>query len=365
MDNSLESRQSTLIKAMRFPLIVLVVFAHSLGFSNVEITPSLDGWNIFHFFSEMLSHNLARLAVCWFYAISGYFFFYNLKEGEFGWKWISSKWKKRVRSLLIPYLFWNLLLVVVSILKTKAFALAGLGDDGGIEYIRSTGPLFWLWSGPINFPLYFMRDLMVMSLLSPLIYCIFRALKLKGSTVLLIVLFALYAFTSWMPEQPGISFRSLVFFSTGALLGIYKINMLAICRKFRWPAAIIAVVLLCAATYANALPCHKPLLYLFFPFGMMTFMNIIDRMIDNEKLCARLCGLASAVFFIYGAHEIFILGWTKGLFLRVFGDGLAGSWISYLFVPVVTLLVCLGLYWVFNKFMPRTLAFVSGGRAKR
>ena len=31
----------------------------------------------------MLSHNLARLAVCWFYAISGYFFFYNLKDGSF------------------------------------------------------------------------------------------------------------------------------------------------------------------------------------------------------------------------------------------------------------------------------------------
>ena len=54
---SLDKQQSNLIKAMRFPLIVMVVFAHSLGFQTYKIDLSLDGWNIYHFFSEMISYN--------------------------------------------------------------------------------------------------------------------------------------------------------------------------------------------------------------------------------------------------------------------------------------------------------------------
>ena len=54
VSNSLEKRQSTLIKAMRFPLIVLVVFSHSLGFQFPHIDFSPEGWNVYHFFSEML-----------------------------------------------------------------------------------------------------------------------------------------------------------------------------------------------------------------------------------------------------------------------------------------------------------------------
>lgn len=41
------------------------------------------------------------------------------------------------------------------------------------------------------------------------------------------------------------------------------------------------------------------------------------------------------------------------------------AWISYLFVPVVVLAVCLLLYAVLDRFFPKTLAFVSGGRIER
>ena len=44
---TLDERQSLLIRAMRFPLIVLVVFAHSVGtFPTATVEWSLDGWNV-------------------------------------------------------------------------------------------------------------------------------------------------------------------------------------------------------------------------------------------------------------------------------------------------------------------------------
>lgn len=355
---NLDTRQSTLIKAMRFPLIVLVVFAHSLGFGNVEITNDLSGWNVYHFFSEMLSHNLARLAVCWFYVFSGYFFFRNLKEGEFTFKWVTGKWTKRVRSLLVPYLIWNALAVLAIVVKSFVFSAFGLGEDPGMEWVRQFDVLNWFVTGPADFPLYFMRDLMIMSLLAPLLYLLMKNLKLP-SLVLIVLVYA----SPWSPGIPGM--RGIFFFSLGAWLGIWKVNMLEICRKVKWLAAIAAVILLFIASYWNSSQYHEWLLRAFYPFGMITFMNVCDRLIDSETICERLCSLSAAVFFIYAAHEIFILGWTKGLFLRTFGDGLLGSWISYLFVPVAVLIVCYVLYLFFNRFTPKTLAFVSGGRTKK
>ena len=128
-------------------------------------------------------------------------------------------------------------------------------------------------------------------------------------------------------------------------------------------AAILAVVLLLTATFLNDASFHGWLLRVFYPFGMITFMNIIDSLIDNESRCERLGKLSAAVFFIYASHEIYILGWSKGLLLRLFGESLFGSWIRYIFVPVLVVCICLGLYYLLNRIMPRTLAFVCGGRS--
>ena len=203
MNNTLDSRQFTLIKAMRFPLIVLVVFAHSLGFVNVEITNELSGWNAYHFFSEMVSHNFARIAVCWFYAFSGYLLFRNLKDGEFSFSWVLGKWKKRVNSLLIPYLIWNLLVIVATIIKSWIFVKLGLGEDEGMAYVRQLNVVNWFWSGPANFPLYFMRDLMLMSILAPLWYFVVKRFKWLS----LALLFAAYA----SPLNPSLPAMRAIF----------------------------------------------------------------------------------------------------------------------------------------------------------
>ena len=338
---------------MRFPLIVLVVFAHSLGFENVGITSDFSGWNVYHFFSEMFSHNFARLAVCWFYTISGYFFFRYLEDTKFSLKWVAGKWKKRIWSLLLPYIIWNLLSVGIGYAKSLAFKGIGIGSHNELPQFA---PIEWLWSGPANFPLYFMRDLMILSILAPLWYLIARRAKWPSLAALII------CYVSPLnPSIPGM--RAIFFFGIGCWLGIWKYNMLEIAQKVKWPAAILAILTLLAATYWNSSSYHEWMLRAFYPFGMLTFMNICNRFINRGKTCNRLCRLSAAVFFIYASHEILILGWTKGIFLRLLGAGLIGTWISYLFVPVVVLSICLLLYWILNKIMPKTMSFLCGSRS--
>lgn len=353
-----DSRQSVLVTAMRFPLIVLVLFVHSLGFDCPHIEASVDGWNVFHFVSEMISHNLGAIAVCWFYVLSGYLFFYGMKEGGFGLEWVRRKWGRRARSLLIPYLFWNLLLVLLTAVKTVCMSKFGLGDDGGITWLGETGPLFWLWTGPADFPLYYVRDLMVMSLLAPVWYLIASRAKWP-SLALLLVLYVLPVGIS-IPD-----WRALFFFGFGAWLGIWNYSLLSLCRAVKPYAFTGVAVLLPVATFFNDASFHPWLMKAFYPFGMAAFLLLCDALVSNDSVRETLISLSGSVFFIYAAHEIFILGWTKGLLLRIMGESLAATWARYLLVPLIVLAVTLLLYRLMNRLMPRTLAFVSGGRTSK
>lgn len=344
---------------MRFPLIAMVLLAHSLGFQQYHVSLSLDGWNVYHFFSEMISHNLCQLTVCWFFVFSGYLFFRNLpQQGLFG-QWLAEKWKRRFWTLLVPYLIWNTLPMIATYIKANLFARLGISQ---MEYVPSSlfsgfNPIPRYLTGPANFPLWFMRDLIVMSILAPLVYLFFKKLPRYGGIIVLFILFLLPFETSIL------TWRGYFFFSLGAFLGIQQLNMLSLCNRVKWPAAALAVILLLVATFYNDAPFHDWLLRIFYPFGMITFMNIMDYITRKENICNCLCNLSATVFFIYAVHEIYILGWTRGFFLRTFGEGLAGTWIRYIFVPIVVLGVCLALYFVLNRIMPRTLAFVCGGRS--
>ena len=102
MKDELDKRQSEVIAAMRFPLMVLLLFAHVLPMTSVPIEMNLSEMNIYHFFSEGISHNLSRIRNPLFFFFSGFFFFRKLE------RWSRSFYhlqlKKRVMSLLFPYL---------------------------------------------------------------------------------------------------------------------------------------------------------------------------------------------------------------------------------------------------------------------
>jgi len=353
-----DDRQSRLISAMRFPLIVLVVIAHSAGsFDDPFIALSLDGWNVYHFSAELLCRHLCSIGTCWFFVISGYFFFLNVTDPSI--RWIPAKWKKRVRTLLIPYLIWNALDVLAIFVKMRLFAMKGIPAGENEIFTLQGGPLYWFITGPADFPLWFLLALIIMTLLTPAIYPVFRRFPIASLVVLVVFYLA-------FPGEPYlVTMRGLFFFCLGAWAGIHKKSLLDFCQRYKVLAIVGTVVLSVVATFRTGYPDHYFWRRSFYLFGMTAFMNLCYAMTrDNPRREARLIKLSASVFFIYAAHEIYILGWTKGIFVRVFGEGLSGAWIRLLGVPVIVLLVCLGLYYLLNCIMPRTLAFCCGGRSR-
>ena len=352
------TRQSTLIEAMRFPLIVMVVVIHSASsFPTPTIDWSLDGQNIYHYTVELISQNLCGISTRCFFLISGFLFFRFLKEGEFGFSWILSKWKKRFWSLFVPYLIWNLLMVLAVVLKSGIFdALSIVPNSEEIDLIRK-GPVHWFITGPADFPFWYIRDLIIMTLLAPLLYLIFK--RFRWISLALMIGFYIFPISITIPKLSAI-----FYFSIGSWLGIHKFDILPLCKKVAVPAAILAGILLPLAAMMAGRPMHSYLFRGFIPVGIISFVNLCDVLTKNKRITKILCALSGSVFFIYGAHEIYIMGWSKGLCLRIFGDSLVGQWLRYLFVPIIVTGVCLALYWLMSRLTPKVLSFMCGGRVK-
>lgn len=101
--------QSKVIDVLRFPMIVGVVLWHSFfeGIMGLDIPDS--GIPIYHTTSFFISRILASVAVPLFFFISGYLFFFRTTFSVDVYK---KKLKSRIKTLLIPYLFWNFVVLV-------------------------------------------------------------------------------------------------------------------------------------------------------------------------------------------------------------------------------------------------------------
>lgn len=140
---------SKAISATRFPIILGPVMIHCQ--EEFETTPYRLFWG------EMMG----RIAVPLFFIISGYLFFQKF-DGSFG--AYKSKIKKRFSSLLIPYILWNLL---------AFFFYWSIGVAHSSDFLSS----FWVVNyhsghSPADGPLWFLRTLILLLPLSPLIYIV-------------------------------------------------------------------------------------------------------------------------------------------------------------------------------------------------
>ena len=95
------------VTRLRFPLALAVVFIHAMGaaprWQHASELSLLDAckW--------LFSQTLAGVAVPTFFFLSGYLFFLGMSEARVTWAFFLAKWKRRLPTLLLPYLTWNVL----------------------------------------------------------------------------------------------------------------------------------------------------------------------------------------------------------------------------------------------------------------
>ena len=352
---------SLCINRLRFLLVFGVVFIHNFGEPYYGKVSIYDIQHIdYHTLFDILRigiHRLSGLSVPCFYMISGYLFYIGIQGnmGDF-----MKKWKKRIKSLVIPFIIWNVIFAVFHFIfkiKKHEYGLFDffqyLGDKGWYHIFWDSSPRAGQTGAPEDMPLWFLRDLIVVVfILSPIIYRLLKSNKV-GLTylALLFVVGAIGIF----PIINGLSIEALKYFSLGAFLSINKISFVDLAKKYKRitiPVFVISYVLLVYFKGSDYRLYGVSDLFVLSGIAIMMFASTRF----SDKVSDQLSILQKASFFVFASHMLF-LGICRGVIQKItFGD----VYISYLVPPFITIALCTSIYFIINKYLPKVSIIING-----
>ncbi|MDR1090538.1 MAG: acyltransferase [Prevotella sp.] len=373
MDNKFSPRdiQSQTIDFLRFPLIIGVVFIHNTA-AEIVINGQVSGTDkympVFEYCSTLFSDVLGTIAVPLFFFMSGFLFFFNLQK--FNVHSYRNKLQSRAKSLLVPYLFWNLVVFTLYYAMQNIPLLQGFTNkELDLHHFLS---YFWNNSGemkegylleintssrmPIAYQFWFIRDLIVTVILTPVIYFLCKTGKIYG-----VVILALLWLSDWLFSFTGLSSTCLFFFTAGAYLGISKRNIIEDFGKIRnlsfalYP--IVAIADLLTKEYIFNVYIHK----IGIITGIIFCFNLVAFLLAKEKIRS-VPFLSAASFFIFAVHALLLTILRKISFM-IFRPESDFTMTSLYFINVIlTVFITLGMYYILRRFWPRFVAIITGGR---
>lgn len=378
-----ESILSDTIKWLRFPMTVAIFFVHSnmarygLIVHGEQYGMNYPDWYFYIcvFFSEVVG----SIGVPFFFVISGFLFFYKT---DFDGQVYKRKLKSRFKSLMIPYLLWNLILLLAMVAKLLPIFSSIFNNINNVEFHFSLTRLFntfFYFDGtngllvypdlgipretpiPINGPLWYVRDLMVMILLSPIIYWLIKKTKywLIISIGILLYIFGGNLFPGY--KYPSLLLGYLFYFSWGAYYSINKQDIITQIRKLKY-AAILFIPLTFINLFTINTEYNK---YIFFPFiltSIIFFIIIVSYLIENNKLHVNNT-LANSSFFLFAMHTLVIVDMGKVLFVGLhLTDTPIVMILLFFTIPTLTVCICLFTYLLLKKYAPKVCSILNGGR---
>ena len=346
--------QSKVIDWLRFPLAVAVVLLHA-----GEITSGTYGNDLFGVLRIILSQGICRIAVPCFFFFSGFLFFTGLEEWD-RFVWIG-KIRKRSRTLLVPYLLWNLIALMAGFLYSW-FRSRFNGEIVPLslsETIWEVGGLNMFWAStfgcPIDYPLWFLRDLIVFVAATPFVFFLCRRCGKWGMLFLFLI--------CWLIGSRDI--EGFFFFSFGAFFKISRRDFLPLFFHYRvicYAFSFIGLLLL-VYSYEGNPALYKYIKYLFVFFGVISVVNIATSLLNNglTEVHPFLCGSS---FFIYSSHAILILhDIAHYIVLHVFPfQSDIGMCVALFLQTAITVGICLAIYALMKRWTPWTLSMLTGSR---
>ncbi|MBR0500105.1 MAG: acyltransferase [Bacteroidales bacterium] len=345
---SRQSIHSRAIDFLRFPMAALVVLLHTAALGVGSTHP------VYSTLCIVLGRGICRVAVPCFFLISGFLFFSQLED-----KWNTDVWigkiKKRIKTLLIPYLLWNIIAALAIWGYRWGFArMHGETYPTLLDHIIQARGL-WDSSGglPFDGPLWFIRHLIIFVLAAPLVWLFIKYLRIWGLLALTLVFIVI----GHIPE-------GVVFFAAGAWFRIEKKNMLNEFDRLKYIMTALAVLSLVALTLTFR---SQPGLYRIFSSvfvisGTSVFFLLAGKLVEKGVMLPPL--LVHSGFFIFAAHNILILhDFSHWIILHMLP--FQGEWMECvdLFLrPSIAIIICLLLYKVMGLITPRALSLLTGGR---
>lgn len=374
-------KTSRAIELLRFPLAVMVVFIHSYGqpkgFNLTELqTLPITATDICDYIRICLSLVLPNVAVPAFFLISGYLFFLNIDKLDYG--VYKAKIKKRINTLFVPYVLWNIIAVLTTLLIKSIEAIKHQKNLMSIflDFFDKNGYLHILWdshlmndsypnwlmqniraTAPYNVPLWFIRDLMVVMLISPVLYWLLK--KTRGWILVLLTIF--FVSDIWI-HLHGLSIMCILFFSVGSFLSIHHKDLIEWVTKYRIISYIMSPILIVSLVYLGArnTTYGNWLNPVYIIIGTIALFNLAADAVGKGLKINKT--LVASTFFIFVAHNFVIRNYCQMLCYKILPNNTVGYILGYFSSVTLCIIVCVFIYIGMRKFIPNTLSLLMGKR---
>ena len=375
--------QSSTIDFLRFPLAIMVIFIHMnpavVNLIDADF-PLLSGHGFFNIIGIVLSHVLTHIAVPTFFFISGFLFFLNFPV--WSWEGYRKKMESRVKTLLVPYILWNIVTFtmfiiiiwkhsgsmsdVFAMLQDKSWHVIYDYHEWGTTRINWLGENLKM-TGPYDLPLWFLRDLIVVTILTPIIYYAIKKMKIG----IVVILFLAYISRIWI-LVPGFHITAFFYFTLGAYFALNGKNIVLFVERFKFVFIPVSIILLISTTiYDGANTVIGQNIYpLFVCSCVFSAFYIAVVCIKKYHLKPNKL-LVSSCFFIYAFHAasipFFRICSPLALSQRILHQLIPGqsgieNGICYLTAPFLTAFLCIMILLVARKFFPKLTLFFSGNK---
>ena len=364
--------RSQALDLLRFPLAVVIVIDHIFSENLIIRGNEIDFHNAV-FFKEIscfIDGFLRGQSVPIYFFISGFVFFLSV-EWSRG-KYIQ-KLKNRVKTLLIPYLIWNtiaLLLVIISQIYFRPFLSNSM--QAWNFSLKNIFLCYWVYKGelfgieisnfsPINNVLWFVRDLMIVVLCTPVLY---RLMK-RGNSWFVVLLAFLWFFMECFDERYALNkgLSAFFFFSWGAYMSINRKDMLVeFGRYFRLSVFMYPILGISYVAAAHWCPeICKTIKSLNVFFGLLFAYNLAVWLL-RKKYCKASPFLASSSFFIYVSHILICRKILKILYVYLQPASSFSILFIHIFTVVLTLAFLLSAFYLMRRYTPALLRVLTGRR---
>ncbi len=330
---------------------LLVVLRH--GFNLHRFYPDgLQGMVICdaNVFCQCFLSEFSALAIPAFFFISGILFFQNVDCFTD----IQAKWRRRVKSLLLPFLYWNTLILGVLILLSR---FPPCHKQLVATYSFS---LDWQWLlarlsiKPIVGQFWYIRTLLLFCLSAPICLLLYKNAIASICTLCMLLFF-------WMPVDCGIlSSEGMFWFFFGGLIGYRKWYLILFqLQSACWLiACMVSVNILLTIFHCqwNIVSWYVRIaLSVYLLFQLSVFLESFPR------ISALICRFGKHAFFVYALHAI-LLSLSELLLAKSLPHNPWSSFCCYWGCIVLTVFFSMTVSSLLRDHFPKLASLLNGYR---
>lgn len=351
----MDKRLSEDIDFIKVPLTIFVVLLHS--YTTITINN-----NLYYSLSYPVL-TIGEIGVPAFLFISGYLYFTKMSS-HWDWQQYKKKNNKRRSTLLRPYIVWNSIMILFYFILGMFPSLNGYfsGANKPISEYEFYDFILAYWNKgeaingtPILQPYWYIRNLIVLCLLSPAIYFLTK----RFGILLLSITCMWWLFTN----HNAFTQISIFFFCLGAFCQINNLKFYPTERgknKNVVYTIAISLFLIDFVTHVyfpinGILQIHRVNLI----FSIVALFTITNTLATKYKLPDI---FKRSAFFVYTIHFPIILTIRKFLYKLCDTPNGIIQFTILIFAFITTYALCLAIYKAWKDIYPQSLDFIMGGR---